>query len=97
MNQVGWYLGGGVTVSGLVPGREEDPVGLAVAIAGMSDDFRDLNPGFDSTETAIELTWLIAITEQFVIQPDVQYIINPSSEPDIDDAVQVGFRSAYSF
>ena len=96
-NRIDWYLGAGVTATGVVPGREEDVLGLAVAVAVNGDEFRDRNPGFERHETAIELTWLMPLTEQFSIQPDVQYILNPGAGPDIDDALQVGFRAAYEF
>ena len=72
-------------------------MGLAVASAMNGDDFRDANPDFDRSETAIELTWFTRISERFSIQPDIQYILNPGEEPGAKDAVQIGFRSVYSF
>ncbi len=42
VNQLGSYLGGGVVCSGLLPGRERDRLGLAVAAAINGEEYRDL-------------------------------------------------------
>lgn len=43
-------------------------------------------------ESLIELTWRIPVSPRVVLQPDLQYVLNPGSAPGIDDALAVGLR-----
>jgi porin len=84
------YVGGGlVHEGGLLPGRD-DVVGLAVAHARNGGVYRDAmrDAGFATTaaETAIELTWRMPLGGYVVLQPDLQYVIDPDTDPTIDDA-----------
>jgi porin len=96
-NQVGRYLGIGMTHTGLLPGRPEDVAGLAIANASNSGMFRALNPGIDRSETAIELSYLITPAPWFTVQPDLQYIINPGMDPGVDDALVASLRFQFAF
>ncbi len=62
-----YYVGGGLCYSGMFK-RKNDTLGLAFALAG-----------FDGTtsETAIELSYKVQLTENIAVQPDIQYIVNP--------------------
>jgi porin len=66
---------------------EGDELGLAVARVWLGNDYRDNNPGFETAETAIELTYSKVLTEQIRVQPGLQYIRHPSSEEDLNDAI----------
>ena len=70
----------GANLSGLFFRTGNDVLGLAVtnaAIRWEGGSFRN--------ETAVELTWQWGINGHFYIQPDLQYIINPSG-----NSVQLG-------
>ena len=43
-------------------------------------------------ETALELTYRAQITDWFGLQPDIQYIINPGLDSELDNAFVYGFR-----
>ena len=43
-------------------------------------------------ETTWELTYQVRLNEHVSIQPDIQYVRNPSLSPDLDDAWIVGCR-----
>lgn len=90
-NEYSRYVGGGLVYTGLLPGRDEDEAGLAVSAAFASDRFRQVSVA-ESAEIAIEATYNAGITEWLSIQPNLQYIINPSADPAIDNAVVFGFR-----
>lgn len=45
-----------------------------------------------SSESLVELTWRIPLSQRLVLQPDIQYVLNPGSAPGIDDALAVGLR-----
>lgn len=100
-NPYSGYVGFGTAATGLVPGRPDDELGLAVAIGLAGDEFEDARAadglGTDSHETTLELTWRAPVTDWLVLQPDVQYIINPGNDPELDDAVVVALRFELSY
>ena len=65
------YLGFGFNYYGLFAKRTADIFGIAVAYAG----FAQKNP---NNETILELTYKLQIDENIFVQPDFQYVINPS-------------------
>lgn len=95
VNQVGGYVGGGLTFIGLVPSRRNDELGLAVAAAFNGEAFRDL-PGAVSGETAIELTYLAQVTPWLAAQPDIQYVIHPGGTSRNDNAFVISLTLALS-
>jgi porin len=95
-NQIGSYIGAGFNYTGLLPGRPEDTFGVAVAHARNTDRFI-ANTGTERAETAIEFTYSMQLTEHISVQPDIQYIINPGTDPELDDAVVIGARVGIAF
>lgn len=95
-NQFSSYLGTGASLSGFWAARAEDQLGLAVATAFTGSDFRESQQaegfGADDYEMNIELTYRAPVTEWLVLQPDLQYIINPGTDPTLDNALTVGLR-----
>ena len=91
-NQINTYLGGGLTWTGLVPQRPNDVAGVAVAHARNGDKFRRLNPTMERAETAIEFSYLFSPTAWMNVQPDIQYIIGPGSDRDLDNGLVLGVR-----
>lgn len=87
---VGYFGGGIVDTRGLLPGRE-DSVGLAIGVARNGDDYRDAmraaGVATERSEYALEATWRVPLGEHFVLQPDLQYVIHPGTDPSIDDAL----------
>jgi porin len=88
-----WYFGGGLRYLGLFESRPEDVLGVGWAQAQIGGVFRELNPGFDSYESALELTYRAKIRPYITIQPSVQYIANPGPISGRDDAVILYLRS----
>ncbi len=64
------YIGAGVNFTGLASRRGRDELGLAFAYENFKHDI--------ASETAIELTWKYTLSDNFFIQPDLQYIVNPA-------------------
>ncbi|MEO0652779.1 MAG: carbohydrate porin [Planctomycetota bacterium] len=83
------YVGGGLVQRAPLPGRTSDALGLGVFAARFSD-------GGD-WETAIELTYQAALTDWFMLQPDLQVVVDPSGRSDLDDAVLIGLRASIAF
>lgn len=88
-NLVGAYLDGGLTYKGLVPGRPNDGVGVAVMHARISDAVRARDRDVDvltgrpfpvrSAETVIEATYQAVLAPGVSVQPNVQYVIRPGA------------------
>lgn len=91
VSRIGLYTGGGIVhTRGLLADRD-DAIGFAIAHArngqGYEDAMRDAGVAVTSAETAFELTWRVPVGEHLVLQPDVQYVVEPDSNPAIDDAL----------
>lgn len=97
INQFDRYFGSGIVYTGLFPGRDLDKLGLAVAVAINSDEYRQSGSSIDSEETAWELSYRAQITPWLAIQPDIQYIINPGTDASLDDATVVTTRFELTF
>lgn len=96
LNQVASYWGAGLHYTGLFPGRPGDRLGLAVASARNGETFmafkRRNGEGVEYTETAIELTYRAEVFPWLILQPDMQYIINPGMDPALENALIAGVR-----
>ncbi|MCP4253946.1 MAG: carbohydrate porin [Candidatus Scalindua sp.] len=90
-NLVDFYVGGGIHYKGVIPSRDNDILGLAVAHAQISGDQRDADnvDGYvtNDHETVVELTYKTQVFPWLAVQPGVQYIANPGAVDDYDDAV----------
>lgn len=90
------YLGAGFVIGGLPGLRPGDRVGIGVASAGISNDYRRLLREADESAPARETTWELTyrrdVSEHLAIQPDLQYVKNPAAAGHLDDAWVVGLR-----
>ena len=90
-----WSLG--AVGTGFIPSRPEGQLGLAVTAAVNSDKFRTANAPVDKTETQVELTYADKLTPWLSIQPDLQYTVNPGTDPTLDNAWTIGVRLGVEF
>ena len=82
----------GFSYTGLLPNRDIDTIALGVSHASISDDL----PG-RTTETAIELGYEYVMSDDFTIQPSVQWIRDPGATGKLDDALVFGLRVNLGF
>jgi porin len=101
VNQFGFYTGGGFVYTGLIPGRDEDQVGFAIAAAHNGSRFkraqRNIGRPVNHAEVALEFTYRVQILPWLAVQPDIQYVINPGTEPTVKNAFITGLRFEVSF
>lgn len=101
VNVINWYFDAGFNFSGFIPGRILDTAGVAVARSSFSHDFSDSQVATGSnpfsSETVIEATYKAQITPWWTVQPDFQYIFNPSGEKGSHDATIIGIRTSLAF
>ncbi len=86
-NQIGSYYGLGFSYTGLIQGRDSDILAFGFNTAFNGNGFRSANPDLDKSEKVLELNYHLSITPYLTITPDVQYIINPGTDPELEDAV----------
>jgi porin len=87
-NALDRYFGSGVTYRGPLRNRDADLIGVGIAAGSFSD------PAL-STERAVEVFYKAQINDWMVLQPDTQYIANPSGNG--HDALVVGLRTEIVF
>ena len=91
-NMFDTFASAGVKLTGVAADDGEDELGLAVARAWTSDGYRE-SMGAGSGETVFELTYRRSVLPFLTLQPNVQYVLSPSADPAIDDALVFGLRA----
>lgn len=90
------YLGTGLTLSVPFSSRPGDELGIAVARARNGTPYMDAERAqgraVNHTETAVELTYLTQLYAWLALQPSLQYVINPNTDPRLGDATVVLLR-----
>ncbi len=56
-----------------------------------------LAAGFEKNEIAVDAYYRFQLTPAAYLQPEAQYIVNPSGDPAIDDALILGVRVGVTF
>jgi porin len=101
VNRFGGYTGAGFVLSGPLVTRTSDELGVAVAAAYNSAHFidqqRTLGTRVKGVEVALEGTYLIQLTPWLAMQPDVQYVLHPNTDPAISNALVAFLRFELSF
>jgi porin len=95
INPIATYVGGGIVLSHLLPGRE-DRLGLAMGIVSAGTPFRaaQLMQGQTITrqEHITELTYFIPATHWLSLQPDIQHVQHAGFSNDVSNAWVFGLR-----
>jgi porin len=89
-NLIDFYFDAGLTLRGFAPSRPDDIAGIAIAYgrfspAALAREEAEMPPGgvpasSHGYEATIELTYQIPLTQNWSVQPDLQYIIHPSGQ-----------------
>ena len=89
------HIGMGLTVSGLIPSRGDDLLGLMTSYAHLSDK---AGAGFtEDYELAFELFYRVQINGSFSLKPDLQYITHPGGDASLNDAIVATLRGELTF
>lgn len=96
VNRISQYYGGGLVFTGLFSSRQFDQTGMGVAAAVNSHDYKQsqkrVGQPVESAEITLELTHSIFVNPNLIIQPDLQFIINPNTVPGRNNALVLGVR-----
>lgn len=95
-NRFGGYYGAGLVYTGLLPGRDRDMAGFGISSAVNGAPFRDrqrqLGAGVDTAETVFEWTYRAELRPSISLQPVIQYLLNPDTDPGLRDSLALGLR-----
>lgn len=101
VNRFGSYLGFGVTAAGLIRSRPNDQFGVAVASARNGSHYlarqRMASIPTSNVETTTEFTYLAQITPWLALQPDLQFVRHPDTDPSIRNAWTASLRFELAF
>ena len=90
------FYAAGVVLRSAWPGKRGSYLGLAASEAHVGSGYRRQRAGAglttDDFERNVELTWRVPLGRFAALQPDLQYVQNPSGDPQIPDAWVVGMR-----
>lgn len=90
------FISAGINWRGFHRTRADDRLGIAFAWAESSrvvrDAAADLRQAPPGREIAVELTYRASLGERLTLQPNLQYIVNPGLDPELDDALLLGIR-----
>lgn len=77
-NRFGSAISGGLVYSGLSK-QKEDHLGVAFSSGVNGKSYQRLYTPDTRVETSVELTYAMHFSKWLMIQPDIQYVINPST------------------
>jgi porin len=87
-----YFVGGGLSYQGLIPGRDDDIAALGV-IYGSFSRYIPRTTG----ETVVEMNYQITLNRWLSITPDIQYVIRPSGSSAIKNALVLGTQVTIVF
>lgn len=90
----GHYVGAGAVLAGPFASRSQDELGLAVAVARNGRPWRKQQAPqpTTATERVIELSYLAQANHWLAIQPDLQYVVHPDTDPSVSNALVFTLR-----
>jgi hypothetical protein len=90
--EVPWFWSLGAVLTGPIPARGDDQIGLGIAGLKANEDFAD-----DDTELHTELYYRSVFHEHFALTLDCQFVANPLGDCGSDEVVAGGIRGEISF
>jgi porin len=92
VNTMPYFVGGGLSYQGPIPGRDND-IAAAALIYGTFSRYIPRT----TAETVIEINYQITFSRWLSITPDIQYVIRPSGSSAIKNALVLGTQVAVVF
>jgi porin len=100
-NRFGSHLGAGLVGAGWGPGKPTDQVGVAITAARNGSPYtrsqQSLLQPVTRSETTVELSYLTQVTSWLTVQPDLQYVVHPNTDPSLANAWVLQLRFELTF
>jgi porin len=106
VNQLPYFFDAGMVAFGFLPSRPRDFAGIGVAYGSYSSDLRRAEemqaltaPAVSAQdwEMTVEFTYGCTVRPGLLVQPDLQYLINPGGNSAIPNALAIGVNVVLSF
>jgi porin len=103
---VPYFFNTGLVAYGFLPSRPRDFAGFGVAYGSYSGNLRHaeevqalINPGVSvqSCEMTLEWTYGCTVRPGLLVQPDLQYLINPGGNKSVPNALAIGVNVVFIF
>ena len=92
INTQTYQIATGFIYQGLLPGRQRDVTAFCFVMGHFSDKLEGR-----SEEIVLELNHRLQLGPWCYITPDIQYVLKPSGRSDIENALVLGFETAFNF
>ena len=95
----------GLTYTGLLPGRENDTLGVGFSYTGISGSLsrgaQEIGgPAYDFSGV-LEVSYQMVVAPWWIVQPDIQYVFQPGAAPvsagGTQDAIVLSLQTEVSF
>lgn len=101
VNQIASNLSAGIVFSKVLPFWDNDQLGFGISTAFNGADYLESQEAAgtpsDSSETAFEVLYRFEVVPGFSLQPDLQYVMNPGTDPTLEDAFVGALRADFDF
>jgi porin len=106
VNKVPYFVDAGLVAYGVLPSRPHDFAGFGVVYGSYSSDLgraeqvraaTSPSVAVQNNEMTLELTYGYAVMPGLILQPDLQYIINPGGNRAISNALAIGVNVVVNF
>ena len=91
---LGWYWSGGAQLTGILPSRYRDVLGMGISGLAYTQEFHGKSSG---TSTHMEAYYRIALNDYFAITPDIQCVIAPGENSENGTIVAGMLRAEFRF
>lgn len=96
--QTDWFYATGIVGNGWIPTRSDSEIGLGFTQSHNSNKYVQSVSGVaDNSEYGLDLYYRDKIMSGITVQPDLQYIINPSTDTVTKNATIIGIRFDINF
>jgi porin len=106
VSQAPYFFDAGLVAYGFLPSRPRDFVGFGLAYGSYSGDLRraeevqaliDPGVGVQSWEMTLEWTYGCTVRPGLLVQPSLQYLVNPGGNKTVPNALAVGVNIVFNF
>src|SRR5262245_26702926 len=106
VNQVPYFFDAGLVAYGFLPSRPRDFAGFGVAYGSYSGDLRraeefqavtDPAVAVRSWEMTVELNYGCTVRPGLLVQPSLQYLVNPGGDRSVPNALAIGLNVVFNF
>jgi porin len=106
VNAAPYYIDTGLVAYGLLPSRPRDYAAFGLAYGSYSGDLRraeelqalsDPTVGVQTWEMTVEWSYGCTVRPGLLVQPSLQYLVNPGGNMSVPNALAVGMHAVFNF